>query len=165
MKYPSLTLGSPRAIAFRQAGMFLILLIINFFLNNLNFSSSDLYWIALTIALGVFGYFPFLLFCQALQSGAVGVVNSIGNSFPIIVVALSYFFLNLEISLPQLFGIILTTFGIVLLSVFSLPQKKLCCKSLYTSTQVTIFSLAACFLWGIFFTLVQKNFLIFYFTK
>jgi len=99
MKRPSLAIGSAHAIRFRQAVMSIIIIAIYFY--SYNQHDKDIGWYSVSFLLGMFGYIPFFFFCQALQIGSIGVVNAIGNSFPLVVSLLSVIFLELELRMEH----------------------------------------------------------------
>lgn len=158
MKRPSLAIGSARAIRFRQAVMTIVIIAIYFY--SYNQHEKDLGWYSVSFLLGMFGYIPFFFFCQALQIGSIGVVNAIGNSFPLVVSFLSVLFLDLELKTEHWIGIIVTVLGVATLSLGQRPNsRKRTPEHSPMGTEMSlkafILSLLACILWGVFFTSVQ----------
>lgn len=155
MKRPSLMIGSARAIRVRQFVMIVCVGLI-FFWGNGSFN-EDVGWYAISFSLGIFGYIPFYFFCQALRIGSVGVVQAIGNSFPVVVAILAVQFLGLHLNLYQWAAIVIAISGVVLLSLGKQPKgaNSHIGEAVAYSRQALVLSLLACFLWGLFFTGVQ----------
>jgi transporter family protein len=153
MKRPSLAIGSARAIRIRQFVMTVI--IIGIYIVYYDGPHPSIEWATLSLLLGLFGYIPFYFFCQALQIGAIGVVNAIGNSFPLVVSFLSVYFLNVHLTLHHWLGIIVIIGGVATLSLGKNPKKNLSNLDSKIHTRACLLSLLACLLWGIFFTSVQ----------
>lgn len=152
MKVPSLAIGSPRAIMMRQVCMILVLLL------PFYYSTSGLqsFWLVVSLLLGCFGYLPFYFICQAMQLAPIGIVNAIGNTFPLIVCFLSYFLFGISLNVVKWLGILLTVSGVFTLSLFREGKSKHRSARDYGNARVAnIYAIAACFLWGVFFTLIQ----------
>lgn len=151
MKVPSIRLGPSHAIRLRQFFMLLVLGIYVFLLKSESYPTSM--WLIWTICLGLFGYLPFLFFCQALRIGSVGSINAIGNSFPIVTVILNSIFLGMEISTIMVLGMSLTCAGIGLLS-FSRRGKNIQSNTGVYDFRPIFLALLACILWGVFYTII-----------
>lgn len=152
MKVPSLAIGSARAIMMRQLWMILIL-IVPFFSS---FHDLQSFWLIVSILLGCFGYIPFYFICQAMQIAPIGIVNAIGNTFPLIVCFLSYYFFGVNLTILKWIGILLTVSGVFILSLFREGQSKhRSARDLGNAKLANIYAVFACLLWGIFFTLIQ----------
>lgn len=145
-------MGSARAIRSRQIVMISFMII--FYGLSGDLFNQEARWYLVSLSLGIFGYLPFYCFCQALRIGSVGVVQAIGNSFPVVVSFLGVQFMGLSLSSPQWFGIFITIGGIALLSLGKMSGLEVYKKSPDFRKSILL-SLAACFLWGIFFTAVQ----------
>jgi len=111
MKVPTLKTGSAKAIWMRQLVMLFSLLLYSVFYSPIDLSNT--YWIFLTIILGTFGYLPFLFFCEALKIGSIGLVNAVANSFPVITLILSHYFLAVPVSNAAIVGIFIATSGVL----------------------------------------------------
>jgi transporter family protein len=72
--------------------------------------------IALSVATGAAGFLGSLLFLYAISRGKVSIVVTLTALYPLIVIALSYFFLDEAITLKQTFGIVFALIALVLLS-------------------------------------------------
>ncbi len=152
MKLPSLSVGSPRAIMLRQAFMLLFLFIP--FLCSIQGLSP--YWMVCSVLLGCYGYIPFFLLCQAMVLAPIGIVTAIGNSFPLVVCILSYFLWGVPLTPFNWLGVILTTSGVFVLSLFRpLKSKHQTPLDNIIYRRANLLALGACLLWGVFFTLVQ----------
>ena len=150
MKIPSIRLGPAKAIRMRQFVMLMMLASYVFFLGKTQYHNSI--WLIWTICLGLFGYLPFLFFCQALRIGSVGSVNAVGNSFPVVTVIINFIFLNVFISKLMLVGMLVTGAGICLLS-FSRKNQAGSFQSRET-IRALMLALLACVLWGGFYAAI-----------
>lgn len=153
MKRPSLSIGSARAIRMRQFTMIAIALSAYLLFNETLLPSPV--WSLFSFLLGMFGYVPFYFFCQALQIGRVGIVHAIGNSFPLIVALLSTTYLGASLSTLETGGILISMSGVMLLSLAKSGKQKSQPIEAGMHAKACFFSILACVLWGIFFTLAQ----------
>jgi drug/metabolite transporter (DMT)-like permease len=152
MKVPSLAIGSARAIMMRQFWMIFVLLIPFFVI----LPGLQQFWLVISLLLGCFGYLPFYFICQAMQLAPIGIVNAIGNTFPLIVSILSFYFYGIELTKLNWVGIVLTVSGVFVLSLFRENKSKhRSAKDLLNARKANIYAILACLLWGIFFTLIQ----------
>ena len=151
MKVPSLRLGSAKAIRFRQIIMFSILLIYKATIETLEIANPT--WTLIAFLVGVFGYLPFYFFCEAIRIGSIGVINAIGNSFPVISAILTYLIFGTKISAGGILGIAITTAGIVLLSI-SRNKHQTTEIEAKTRHKAILFSIIACLCWGGFYTYI-----------
>lgn len=149
MKVPTLKLGSAKAIWMRQLVMLLSLFAYSLFYTPIDVSNA--YWFLLMVALGTFGYLPFLFFCEALKIGSIGLVNAVANSFPVITLILSHFFLGVQVSNAAVIGILIAVTGVLILS---LSKKDRDINSKNYASKAIVFSLIASLLWGLFYTVV-----------
>ena len=71
---------------------------------------------ALSVVTGMAGFLGSLLFLYAISRGEASIVVTMTALYPLVVIILSYFFLNEGITLKQTFGIVFALIALVLLS-------------------------------------------------
>ncbi len=72
--------------------------------------------IALSAATGAAGFLGSLLFLYAISRGKASIVVTMTALYPLVVIALSYFFLDEGVTLKQAFGVVFALIALVLLS-------------------------------------------------
>ncbi len=93
----------------------------------------------------------YTLFVKALASGAVGIIAPIGNSYPLITVALSIILLNVALSLGQVGAMIAIVLGAAALA-YEKNHQNIPLRELHRDTLIAV---VAAVVWGVGFFLLD----------
>ena len=149
-KVPVVKIGPHRTVFFRDMGTSVLLFIsLLFFLNSAVFSPL---YIAIAFIISFLGYVPLVTFYKAMRVGKIGVVVPVSNSAVVFTVLFSVIFFMEQLSIVQVFSILLIVIGIVVISVNFKDLRK---SQLFKFSSGIPYALATCLLWGLVFFLFK----------
>jgi uncharacterized membrane protein len=121
-RIPARNLQTDKYMFFEGAiKIFLYVIIMIIFSQNFLFKLTDYIFPLLA---GIFGYLGFFFFIKGISKENIGVVVPISQSYPIILVFVGVFIFNEILKLEQILSIIISIFGIILISLNSGIFKK-----------------------------------------
>lgn len=120
-----------------------ILGIYNYFFGTF---AGNYFWILITIAFGIYGYFPLINFIKAISTGKIGVIIPVIDMNIIYPIILSAFFLNQKLSLLGILFMILILIGVGILSINFKELKE---SNIFKKESGVQFALVAAVLWGV----------------
>lgn len=143
-------IGAKQTIFWRNLITSLGFLIV-FLLFSSQYQLTLIYFIV-AILIGVLGFIPFYLFYKAQNIGKLGIINPIANSYMLFTVIFSVIFFGENLTLIQIFSIIVILIGLILISINFNDIKN---SELIDMKKGIPLAFISCLLWGLTFTLFK----------